>query len=57
MRKADIFRTKILSTLINEGIQLNNRINFKVQSGKGYYNEILTLNEILDVTENFTTCG
>jgi hypothetical protein len=57
MKKADIFRKKILSTLINEGIQLNNRINFKVQSGKGYYNEILTLNEILDVTENFTTCG
>ena len=57
MKKADIFRTEILSTLINEGIQLNNRINFKVQSGKGYYNEILTLNEILDVTDNFTTCG
>jgi hypothetical protein len=56
MKKADIFRTEILSALINEGIQLNNRINFKVQSGKGYYNEILTLNEILDVTENFTTC-
>jgi hypothetical protein len=57
MKKADIFRTEILSTLINEGIQLNNRINFKVQSGKGYYKEILKLNEILDVNDNFTTCG
>ena len=57
MKKADIYRTQVLNALINEGVQLNNRVNFKIKNGKGYYSEVLTLDEIVDVTDNFTNCG
>jgi hypothetical protein len=57
MKKADIYRTQVLNALINEGVQLNNRVNFKIKNGKGYYTEVLTLDEIVDVTDNFTNCG
>lgn len=56
MKKADIYRKEVLNALINEGVQLNNRVNFKIKNGKGLYTEILTLDEIVDVTENFTNC-
>jgi hypothetical protein len=57
MKKADIYRKEVLNALINEGVQLNNRVNFKIKNGKGYYTEVLTLDEIVNVTDNFTNCG
>lgn len=56
MKKADIYRKEVLNALINEGVQLNNRVNFEIKNGKGHYTEILTLDEIVDVTDNFTNC-
>lgn len=55
MTKADLYRKELLKNIISEGKQLNNRINLTVNNGVGLYSEILTLDEISLITENFTT--
>ncbi len=57
MNQADSYRKKILNKLINEGVQENNRINLMINGGSGFYSEIITLEEIADVTDNFNTHG
>jgi hypothetical protein len=55
MNRADSHRKKILNQLINEGIRENNRINLLISKGSGLYSEIITLDEINEVTKDFTT--
>jgi hypothetical protein len=57
MNQADSYRKKILNKLINEGVQENNRINLMINGGSGVYSEIITLEEITKVTDNFNTHG
>lgn len=54
MTKADLYRKKLISKIISEGVQGNNRLNVKFDGDTGVYTEILTLNEIFEVTEDFT---
>lgn len=54
MTKADLYRKKLISKIISEGVQGNNRLNVKFDGDTGVYTEILTLNEIVDVTDEFT---
>jgi hypothetical protein len=55
MTKADLYRKKLISKIISEGVQGNNRLNVKFEGDTGVYTEILTLNEIVEITEEFTT--
>jgi hypothetical protein len=55
MRKADLYRKDILSSLITEGSKKNNRINLSVDGDKSVYSEIITLDEIISVTENYSS--
>lgn len=55
MNRADSYRKETLYTLINEGVQNNNRINLAVNGNTGFYSEIITLNEITEATDNFKT--
>lgn len=55
MRKADLYRKDILTSLITEGSKKNNRINLSVDGDKKVYSEIITLDEIISVTENYSS--
>ena len=55
MTKADLIRKKLITNILTEGQQMNNRINLKIDGDTGLYNEILTINEITEVTDNFKT--
>jgi len=55
MTKADLYRKKLISNIISEGVRVNNRLNLKLDGDTGMYTEILTLDEIVDVTDEFTT--
>lgn len=55
MKKADFYRKRLIESIINEGVQKNNRINLTMNNGKGNYTEIITLDEIKEATYNFTT--
>jgi hypothetical protein len=55
MNQADSYRKKVLNKLINEGTQENNRINLTIDGGSGFYSEIITLDEITQITDNFNT--
>jgi hypothetical protein len=55
MTKADFYRKTLIESIIKDGVQKNNRVNVNVNKGKGYYTEIITLDEIREVTDNFKT--
>jgi hypothetical protein len=55
MTKADLYRKKLIRKIISEGVQDNNRLNVNFDGAAGMYTEILTLNEINEITESFTT--
>lgn len=55
MKKADFYRKQLIESIINEGVQKNNRINLNLKGGKGVYTEIITLSEINEATNGFTT--
>jgi hypothetical protein len=57
MRGADLYRKNIINKILTEGVQVNNRVNLEMRNGKGIYTEVITLDEINDATENFTTHG
>ncbi len=55
MNRADLYRRKIVNKLINESVRENNRINISINGGVGLYSEIITIEEIKEVTNNFKT--
>jgi hypothetical protein len=55
MTKADFYRKTLIESIIKDGVQKNNRVNVNLNKGKGYYTEIITLDEIREVTDNFKT--
>jgi hypothetical protein len=55
MTKADIYRQKLIHGIINEGKKTNNRLNVNLNGKTGLYTEVITLDEIEAVTDNFTT--
>lgn len=56
MNKSDQYRKTILGKILNEGKSPNNRIKFTYDelSDTGNYREILTIDEITEVTNNFS---
>jgi len=52
---ADLYRKKVIKNILQEGIRENNRVNINLNTEKGVYNEVITLNEIKEVTDNFKT--
>jgi hypothetical protein len=55
MTKADFYRKTLIEGIIKDGVQKNNRVNVSLNKGKGYYTEIITLDEIKEATNNFKT--
>lgn len=55
MTKADFYRKTLIESIIKDGVQKNNRVNVNLNKGKGYYTEIITLDEIREITDNFKT--
>jgi len=55
MTKADFYRKTLIESIIKDGVQKNNRININLNGAKGQYTEIITLDEIREVTDNFKT--
>jgi hypothetical protein len=55
MTKADFYRKTLIESIIKYGVQKNNRVNVNLNKGKGYYTEIITLDEIREITDNFKT--
>jgi hypothetical protein len=55
MNQADSYRKEILDKLINEGVQKNNRVSLTINGNTGFYTEIITLDEIVQITNNFNT--
>lgn len=55
MTKADLYRKNLIQGIITEGKQQNNRLNVEFKGNKGLYTEVITLDEINEITENFTT--
>ena len=55
MTKADFYRKTLIESIIKDGVQKNNRININLNGAKGQYTEIITLDEIKEVTDNFKT--
>ena len=55
MTEADLYRKTLIENIIKDGTQKNNRLNVNFKHGKGVYSEVITLDEIKIVTNNFTT--
>lgn len=57
MKKSDIYRKAIINQILTEGQSSNNRVSFSYDKEKnsGFYSEIITLEEIQQSTENFST--
>jgi hypothetical protein len=55
MKRADLYRKNLINKILTEGKQDNNRLNLTLSGGYGTYSEVITLDEIENITENFTT--
>ena len=55
MTTADLYRKDLIRGILTENTQKNNRLNIEFKGNKGVYTEVLTLDEINSITENFTS--
>jgi hypothetical protein len=55
MKRADLYRKNLINKILTEGRQDNNRLNLTLSGRYGTYSEVITLDEIENITENFTT--
>lgn len=54
MNNADLYRKKIINNILSEGVSPNNRVSLDIAKSSGVYKEIITLNEISEITNNYS---